>query len=664
MPRQVFRVLAALLLFAGAAAAEQKPLTVDDYLKLQYARSPAVSPDGGAVAFVVRDADFERNRFVNSIWLVTADGSRLSRFTESVGSDWHPRWSPDGTRLAFLSTRPYVTPRGERKEGKAQIWLIPRDGGEAIRLTDAVKGVSDFAWLPDSHGLLYLTRETLPPEERQKREELRKKGFDAIVVDERRYSQELWRLDLTRNRGDKVATLDPGVNGIDVRPDGRWLVYATNYTGEYNDEQRYDLWLVNLETGEKRQFTDFAGPETQPRFSPDGSRIAYVAQTVPDIEFAETDIWVIPFEGGEPVNLTEKFGYAASSPVWARDGKSVYFLAAVRTATHVMRVSLADRQVKSVAGGDANFAGLTCAKRSGALVATRETATTLPEVVFIRGKEKVYRVTDFSKQLSEFSLGQQAAVRWKSDNWQIEGILIYPVGYQKGQRVPLILTVHGGPYGRFRNTFRQAYMSQVYAGQGYAVLGPNPRGSAGYSDAFGQANRYDLGGGDYRDIMAGVDHVIELGVVDSSRMGVIGGSYGGFMTNWIISHTQRFKAAVSMFGIFSLFTDWSNSVQPDWEKMYFGKYYWEDMKPYIEHSPAFYVQNIHTPVLILHGEEDELTFIANSKEMYQALKVLGRPVKFVIYPREGHGISREPNHIRDRMRRTLDWFAKYVKGQK
>ncbi|NOY77168.1 MAG: S9 family peptidase [Calditrichaeota bacterium] len=192
-------------------------------------------------------------------------------------------------------------------------------------------------------------------------------------------------------------------------------------------------------------------------------------------------------------------------------------------------------------------------------------------------------------------------------------------------------------------------------------MAPNPRGSEGYGDKFGQANRYDLGGGDYRDIMRGVDHVIQMGVADSTRMGVIGGSYGGYMTNWIISQTRRFKAAVSMFGIFSLLTDWSNSIQPSWEKMYFGAYYWEDLQPYLKHSPAFYVTHIHTPVLILHGKKDQMTFISNSKEMYQALRILKRPVEFVVYPREGHGISREPNHRVDVYRRALKWFTHYLK---
>ncbi len=653
-------VVAGSMLSVGFSG-ERRPLTVDDYLRLPVASSPVISPDGKRVAFVVRGADLDRNRFVRTIWVVGTDGRDLGRVTFSVGNDYHPRWSPDGRFLAFLSTRPYYT-KGQRKENRAQIWLLPAAGGEARRVSDATAGVTDFVWSPDGKAIYYISRKPLPEEERRKREE-RAKGFDAVVVGEPNRPFELWVLDLRENRGRRIAELDAGVSGLDVDPTGKWLVYATNYTGEYNDEQKYDLWLVELETGEKRQLTDFPGPETSPAFSPDGKQIVYVAQTVPDIEFAETDLWVIPVESGRPTCLTHRFGYAARRPVWDPRGGWIYFSAAIRTSNHLLKVRVRDKRIAPVAVGDACFSQYSVASKSGALAAVREDAFSLPEVVVIDpGGGEPRAVTHFSADLVQFRLGRQTVIRWRNEGFEIEGILVLPVDYQEGTKVPLILTVHGGPYSRFCNTFQQSYMWQVYANRGFAVLGPNPRGSSGYSDRFGQANRYDLGGGDYRDIMAGVDHVIALGVADSNRMGVIGGSYGGYMTNWIITHTNRFKAAVSMYGIFSLFTDWSNSIQPAWEKMYFGVYYWEDLKPYLEHSPAFYVQNVETPVLILHGKEDELTFIANSKEMWQALRVLGKPVEFVVYPREGHGISREPNHIRDRMRRTLEWFERYLKN--
>ncbi|MDZ7372994.1 MAG: S9 family peptidase [candidate division KSB1 bacterium] len=657
-------ILLLLILAAGRTVLSEdllQRLTVEDYLQLPMASSPAISPQGSHVAFVVRRAELERNRFVRSVWMVRTDGTGLVQLTQSIGEDFHPQWSPDGNSLAFLSTRPYFS-GGVRREGVAQIWLVSLAGGEARRLSDATEGVLGFRWSPSAQVIYYTTRKPPSAEERRKQEEDKQKGFDAIVVGEPKRPVELWALDLRENRGQRVAELDPGVNEMDVDPTGRWLVYATNYTGELDDEQKYDLWLIDLTNGERRQLTDFPGPETSPAFSPDGHWIAYVAQTVPDIEFAETDIWVIPVTGGSPRCLTGSFGYAARNPGWTADGNAIIFEAAIRTYDHLLQARLRDGGVEMLATGEACFTEASVARRRGLVACIWENATSLPEIGLLDlGKRTFQPLTHFSSDLRRFQLGRQTVLRWTSEGYEIEGILIYPPGYEEGAPVPLIVAVHGGPFARFRNVFRQGYMLQVLAGRGYAILAPNPRGSSGYGDRFGQANRYDLGGGDFRDILAGVDQVVRLGVADSNRLGVMGGSYGGYMTNWIISQTDRFRAAVSMYGIFSLLTDWSNSVQPSWEKMYLGSYYWEDLQPYLERSPAFHVQKIRTPVLILHGEEDDLTAVANSREMYQALRVLGRTVKFVVYPREGHGIDREPNHLRDRTQRILEWFDTYLR---
>ncbi|HKJ68746.1 MAG TPA: prolyl oligopeptidase family serine peptidase, partial [bacterium] len=297
-----------------------------------------------------------------------------------------------------------------------------------------------------------------------------------------------------------------------------------------------------------------------------------------------------------------------------------------------------------------------------------EDAGHLPEIAVNReGRQTL--LTNNSRQLEEYQTGSAQLYRWESvDGAEIEGVLFLPPGFEESSKYPMILTVHGGPYGRFRREFLQYYFSQQYTADGYIVFAPNPRGSSGYTDAFGKAIWHEkgghMGGIDYQDIMAGVDALIRDGYVDSTRMGVTGGSYGGYLTNWIISRTDRFAAAVSMYGIFSLFTDWSNSWQPAWEKMYLGIYYWEQPinreHPYVQYSPAFYVENIRTPVLIMHGTDDKYTNLSNSQEMHQALKTLGREVKFVVYPREGHGLSDEPNHRRDVLLRAKRWFDQYL----
>ncbi len=295
-----------------------------------------------------------------------------------------------------------------------------------------------------------------------------------------------------------------------------------------------------------------------------------------------------------------------------------------------------------------------------------ENEKTLKEIGRLE-KDKLEILTDFSNQIKDFKISPPEIFNFQSydKKFTIETMLIKPVDFNPSKKYPLILCVHGGPYSAFKKTLLQSYPMQVYANEGFVVVAPNVRGSAGYSDEFGQSNRYDLGGGDFQDAMQSVDETIKMGFVDSTRMGVIGGSYGGYMTNWIISQTKRFAAAVSMYGIFSFFTDFSNSWQPIFEKMYFGYYYWEkpiDMNHlWVNRSPAFYVQNIQTPVLILQGDKDQYTNLANSQEMYQALKTLGKKVEFVVYPREGHGIRNEPQHYLNMLKRGLNWFKKYLK---
>ncbi len=632
------------------------------YFGLKYPAELSLSPDVRKVAFSVREADFDKSRFYRNLWWVETATGHLHQLTFAENTERSPRFSPDGRWLAFLSDRAYEE-NGGRHEGVTQIWLLSTNFGEARRLTSAPEGVQFFRWAPDGKQIAYIASQPEPEKERKQKEKQRQHKFDAQVVDEPKRPNEIWLVSIGSGVSRKVATLDPGLDYFAFSPDGTQMVYSTNYTGNYNDAQKYDLFLFNVKTGKRRPFTNFPGPETAPLFSPDGKEIAFLTQTVPDIEFAQSDVSIKPVARGPVRNLTENFDYTVGSFFWGPRGKNIYFEAHVRMATSIFRVNAKSGAVREFLGGNGCFSSLKLSSSGKKWVFLKEDARSLPDIFFHDGK-KNFQITHFSDQLKSRRIANQEIVRWKSDNWTIEGLLILPVGRQPGQHVPLILAVHGGPYGRFRNCFRQYYPFQIWANRGYAVLAPNPRGSEGYGDRFGQANRYDLGGGDYRDIMRGVDALVARGLVDSTRMGVIGGSYGGYMTNWIISQTNRFRAAVSMYGIFSLLTDWSNSIQPSWEKMYFGAYYWENLKPYLRHSPAFFVKQIRTPVLILHGERDQLTFISNSKEMYQALKILGRPVKFVVYPREGHGLSREPNHKADVFNRATNWFATYLQSKK
>ncbi len=670
------RILVGILMLTiwGMGWSQSQPLTPKAALSFRYPFRMMPSPEGDRVVMEIREPNWKESRWEYHLWWI-ARGQEIRRITFADGDEYQAEWSPDGRWVTFLSDRTAHDASGKPLHGVPQVWALPVDGGEAQQWTFLRQGVQAYRWLPNGKGIILIARIPEPDSVKKEQERRKKLKFDAVVRDSGTVHYGVYRLTVSDGSVERIATVDAGFREFDISRDGQWLVYETNYTGKYDDEQKFDLWLLNLATGENIQLTDYPGPEYAPRFSRKGKFIFYTNQTTPDIEFAEWDVARIPFAThriplSQADTLTRDLPRAVQAFQILPDEDALILQVADGMYTPLKKFYYNRKRNRYIRLGkaDANYANPYITS-SGIVFALKETATTLPEVVSFK-KKREYQWTQFSRQLRGVRLGKQQVFRWHSiDGQPIEGLLILPTDFVPGKQYPLVLTVHGGPYGRFRNVFRQAYYHQVYANRGYVLLAPNPRGSAGYDDAFGKAIWYKngghMGGIDYQDIMSGVDALLAQGFVDSTRMGVIGGSYGGYMTNWIISKTPRFAAAVSQFGIFSLFTDWSNSWQPSWEKMYLGIYYWEqpisEHHPYVQYSPAFHVTNIRTPVLILHGENDRYTNLANSQEMYQALKTLGREVKFVVYPREGHGLGREPNHRLDVLRRSLHWFDEHLK---
>jgi dipeptidyl aminopeptidase/acylaminoacyl peptidase len=652
------------------ADAPKHTVTIEDLLSLKIPSAPQISPDGRQIAFVLTEPDFKESKFHSHIHVVSVDHGAPRAFTNGVDNESVPRWSPDGKWLAFLSQRKTKAAgkdedddEDDAKDKPKQVWIIPSDGGEAQKLTDADEGIMSYEWMPDSRAIVYLAKEPHPKPVKEIKKKDKKIKIDSVIEDEEKFRKQIWIIDLDKKKARKVIDGDYGIAEIKVSPDGKTVAYATNYTGKEDDEKKFDIWAASMADGRAWQITKRPGGERQPRWSPDGRSIAFVATVDPNVNYSQHDIFIVPADGGEPRNVTADFDHAVSSITWPAKGHDIYFSADARTYNHLFKVDPTNGKVEQITHGDKVFGSFDVASNGNQLVSTVEDAVSSPDVwISTSGAGDGKVLTQLNPQVAKFKQGRQEVIRWKSvDGWEIEGILVTPPDYQPGRKYPFLVAIHGGPYGRTLNTLRQYYNLQVWTAQGYAVLAPNYRGSAGYGNKFGIANRGDLGGKDYRDIMAGVDHVIGLGIADPERMGVFGGSYGGYMTNWIITQTNRFKAAVSMFGIFNLITDFSNSYLPSWEPDYLVDYYWENMDIYVKRSPFYYVKNITTPVLILHGEEDPNTFISNSKEMYRALRTLGKTVEFVRYPREEHGL-REPNHRIDEMRRTLLWFDKYLKS--
>lgn len=645
MKRACLSVALILVISLSLIAEDRRPMTPADIIGLESVGSPVISPDGSKAIYIHRTTDLEKSSRHMSMWMADLESGETWQFTNSSSSDHSPRWKPDGGAIAFI--------RG------GQLWLIPVHFGEAKQLTELPEGVSDFRWSPDGKLIYIQSTQGRTGDVKKRYEEKMSRKDDAVVVDSELWNEQFYVLDPESGKPRLLSEGHPGIDGFEVSPDGSHIVYSTNYTGRMDDDLSFDLWLVDTKTGKQQQLTDFPGPETSPSWSPDSKYVAYISTTEPDVEFAQSDVTVIEaVAGAKPDVLTIDYDRAAMSPDWAADGW-IYFLAADKTETPLMRVR-PDVAVEAVPYGGYILRDFSISNNVSRVLALGEKYPGLPELLFLnRESGDVRPVTTMSAQLANFILPEQRVITYENEGQELEAILLIPAMYKGGNtKLPLVLEYHGGPYGRRTNTFRSSW--QAFAGAGYAVVAPNYRGGVGYGDAFGRALRNDFGGVDYRDSIAAVDAVIEMGLADPDRLAVTGGSWGGYLTNWTVTQTDRFDAAVSLFGIFSFYTDMSNSIQSTFERMYFGGHYWEGNPLYDERAPQTHVTKVDTPVLIMHGMVDTLTFIANSNEFYTALRLLGKEVEYIKYPREGHGF-REPVHQVDYLQRSIAWFRKHVK---
>ncbi len=667
MKRSLLFLAIASMLCAASAAAQHRTYTAADHAKLLMPSSPVISPDAQRVVFTLRSADLQNSKWLTQVYLLTAADKRVHALTTATAGSFSPAWSPSGSAVSFLSTREFLDDSLKRHSGTSQLFLLPMDGGEAQALTTLDNSIDEYAWSPDGRSIAIVSDAEVAPEKQAEAEAKAKQKMDWTSSRDPKQGKALCVLDVAAKKIRTIAVLDRGVSNISWSPDGTHIVYQTNYTGEYNDDQKYDVWAIGM-NGAAAKLTATAGPETHPRYSPDGKSIAFITQTVPDIEFAKTELSIMNADGTQRRSLTASFPYSVTGFVWDPKGTSIVAMVNEKTSSYCYRISPSSGSIEKIVTGTFVLSDCSIAT-DGTIACGIETPTTTKELAFITDNT-VTTLSQFSDQLAPFAFGKQEIITVKSRDgkFDIDAILVKPVNYVEGKRYPLLLAYHGGPYGEYDNKLYQYYPVQLLAQEGVMTVMPNVRGGSGYTDEFSQSNRYDLGGADFRDAMDVVDHLIAHGMADSTKMGVTGGSYGGYMTNWTITQTPRFKAAVSMYGIFSWFTDWSNSFQPSFEQMYFGYNYWErpiDMNNlWIRTAPQTFVRNIVTPTLILQGTEDQYTNISNSREMYAALNELGRTVEFVVYPRAEHGLRTEPNQYINVLERSVQWFKQYALGEK
>jgi dipeptidyl aminopeptidase/acylaminoacyl peptidase len=640
-----------------------KVLKPEDLTKFKSVSDPRLSPDGSTVAFVVTVSDMEENKQKRDIWTVSADGGKPNRITEDGGSG-SPRWSPDGETLAFYST----------VEKKRCICLMDPQGANRKTLTE-VEGSNAFlhrtgetlTWSPDGKYLAYLATDKPKPD------------HSEIIVNERYMFKHLTgHMDFRRTHvyvipaaGGEPKQLTEGEydnHSVAWSSDGGEVYFVSDRSETSDVFVRNNLWAVNIDSGVERQITDTHGSDYRPTPSPDGKYIAYLCTTRHDTSndsiAEDSHVWIVGVDGTGARDVAKLLDRPCSALGWSPDGGTLYFTASDRGKVPLLSVPASGGDIYHVMHGEWQISrGSQLSISDDGKVVYMKTDMLHPAEVYVAnldGSEEK-KLTDFNGSiLSEYGIvGREGFWFTTFDGLQVKGYVSKPLDYETGKKYPTLLCIHGGPHGSYGYTFDER--SQVFAGAGYACLFIDPRGSSGYGQAFSDGCVLNWGGGDSVDLMWGVDAAIErFDFIDPERMGVTGGSYGGYMTNWVVTQTDRFKAAVSRACVTNLLSFYgTSSVGSLMEQEFFGLPY-DNLALLAQWSPITHVKNVKTPLLLLHGEVDYTCPIGQAEEMYKAVKRLGVPTVLVRYQGEGHGIRKKPTNKVDFYQRHLDWFQKYI----
>jgi len=660
-------------------------LTPEDAVRLRKASDPQVSPDGRAVAFCVAPLSQEGEHPTGTIMRAPIDGAAPPRpFTTGSGLDNAPRWSPDGAWLAFISDR--------HERGKPALYLMPADGGEAERLVTERGEASDPRWSPDGAHLSFLLKEIDSEDEEKRKKEGRD---DAVVVDDDKYTR-LWLVDVasravTRLSPDDVnvwahAWSPTGAGGSDGGDRIALLHTATPHVNDYYggstlstlavggadaDARSDDAKTVppdnrlHVSVGSLTTVCRVEGSAESLCWSPDGARLALVAPalqrrftssaTAPLVVAASGDLQAPVRDHSAEFSHVAWLSDDTLAAVGVEELHGAYYRVTLNGAVSPL---LPDGQPVTSSPRD-----VALSPDRATLAIVQATATSPGDVWAARSGESLRRLTTLNPDLEGLAWGEVEQVSWHApDGLEVQGLLVKPVGYEPGLRYPTIVHVHGGPAWQWSEGFYATWhdWDQFLAARGYAVLLPNPRGSTGRGTSYVGANYDDVGGGEWQDVLAGAHYAIGRGIADPDRLGIGGWSWGGYLTAWAVTQTDIFKGAVMGAGLSNLLSDHGQNDIPDANRLYFRDLPYRDAAAYWDPSPIKHIARVKTPTLILHGEKDDRVTPAQGREFYRALKTLGVPTQFVLYPREPHGFT-ERAHQLDVIRRVLDWFEKYVK---
>jgi dipeptidyl aminopeptidase/acylaminoacyl peptidase len=651
----------------------------EDITRIKWVSDPQISPDGSRVAFVVTTLSAEKDEYLSNVWLADANGEAAPRrLTSGPKRDSFPRWSPDGARLAFVSER-------EPKK-KAQLYALPLDGGEPVRLTDVKNGVSNPQWSPDGTRIAFLSRVGGWQEPEDEAERGKSKPARFITTLKYRLDNEGWIYD--RRNQVFVVDADPAAGGEPKQltegdydhadptwsPDGSLIAFTSARHETRDEDNASDLWVVSPDGGEPRKITDTAGPVRLPVWGPRGRALFYLGHRDRDSFARNARLWTVPLEGGEPKLLSGALDrtcapfFAAFRPAWVDRG-TLLFAVEDKGDVPIYAVRPHDPQLelRRTISGDRSITGLS-ASMEAKRIAFTATDPINPAEVYVCDADgsNERQLTALNAEWNRAAaLSTPEKITYERAGYTLDCWIMRPVGFEEGKTYPTLLNVHGGPATQYGHVFFDEF--QVYAGAGYGVIFTNPRGSQGYGEDFMRAVLHDWGNNDYLDVMAGLNAAhAHAPWIDANRLGVMGGSYGGYVTSWTVGHTDRFKAACSERALNEFSSMFGTSdIGHTFPKEHVGAYPWDDRQAHIAHSPLTYAPQIKTPLLIMHAENDLRCPIEQAEQLYVWLKKLGKEALFVRFPDEGHEMSRsgKPRHRLERFNLLLDWFGAYLKDE-
>jgi dipeptidyl aminopeptidase/acylaminoacyl peptidase len=642
-------------------SAQKRPIVPEDLISLREVSDVRLSPSATEIAFTVTTIDKANNREISNLWIIPSAGGAAKQITDGAFSDSQPRWSPDGKYIAFASNR----------GGHPGLWAVDIKTGESQSIAPwphrdfyISKPSEMMAWSPDSKTIAFAAAEPesspqiVDPRVITRAQYKSRQGFSDDL------HTQIYVVSIADHKVRQLTHGNYDAHSLSWSSRGE-IAFLSNRESDPDANFHYEIYVVNPETGAERQLSTAAGVAFSPIWSPDGNSIAYLATTrkvtTIDSIAEDTHVWFIGRDGGTGKSISDKLDRRASSPTWSSDSQRVYFLAGNFGESDIYEASLNGASPRAIVQGAASVRGFSVA---GSNLAYTRTDDHTPVEVWLAGTDGAnpHALSSFNTELAKnWEMSTQQMFWFDSfDHIRVQGWLIPPLNPSPDKQYPLILVVHGGPHGMFGYNFDLTY--QVEASRGYGILYINPRGSAGYGQVFSDGCVNDWGGGDFKDLMIGLDYEIAHNSwIDSEKLAITGLSYGGYMTNWAITQTQRFKAAVAAGSLSNLISFYGTSLYQDLMHTEFNGMPWDgdNYELLWKHSPLAFVKNVKTPTLFIHGERDNDVPISEAEQMYTALRRRGVDAEFVRYPREGHGL-REPMHRVDQLERSLSWFDKYL----